>query len=273
MPELPEVETVRRSLELHLVGQVVRAVHAQPVALRRPLEPALLTAALTKQSVLSARRRGKYLLADLGSGDRLFVHLGMTGRLTVCSPEAALAPHTHLRLGLENGRELRFIDPRRFGFVTILDRGAEDRDPSLARLGMEPLSPAFPDRLPQLVRPRSAPVKSLLLDQSLVAGVGNIYAAESLWRAGIHPARKGRCISVPRLEALGRHLQAVLGEAIEMGGTTVRDFATPEGGSGYFAIQLAVYGRAGQGCQRCGAKLKSRPIGGRATVWCGRCQR
>jgi len=165
------------------------------------------------------------------------------------------------------------VDPRRFGFVHWLEPGEESGDPSLATLGVEPLEAAANRDLPALFHTRNAAIKSLLLDQRLVAGVGNIYAVEALWRAGIRPSRRGRRTSLARLQKLVEVLKDVLSEAIEQGGTTIRDFATPEGNFGYFAVKLQAYGRAGKPCLRCGANLRDRRIAGRSTPFCPRCQR
>jgi formamidopyrimidine-DNA glycosylase len=189
------------------------------------------------------------------------------------TPETPALPHTHLTLELDDGRELRYVDPRRFGLVHWLEPGDEAADPSLSSLGMEPLDPKLEEMLPPLMRARRAPVKSLLLDQRLLAGVGNIYAAEALWRVGIHPRRAGSRTAVARLRDLSLAVRNVLTEAVEQGGTTIRDYATPEGNFGYFAFSLEVYGRQGLPCVRCGTTLRSAVIGGRTTAWCPGCQR
>ena len=273
MPELPEVETVRRALALNIQGLQVVAVKGQSIPMRRPLDVERLGAILPGRRFLHPRRRGKYLLLDTDPPGALLVHLGMTGRLVLADPDIAHLPHTHITLTLEGGRELRFVDPRRFGFMSWLVPGDENTDPSLAILGREPLDGAIEEWLPPLLKLRRAPVKSSLLDQRVVAGVGNIYVAEALWRAGIRPTRHGRHTSLERLARLAREVRAVLTEAVEQGGTTIRDFATPDGDSGYFAIKLQVYGRQGQPCATCGTLLRAEVIGGRTTVFCIRCQR
>jgi formamidopyrimidine-DNA glycosylase len=240
MPELPEVETIRRALALELPGLRVEA----------------------GRRFLSPRRRGKYLLLDLDPPGSLLAHLGMSGTIQLVDASSPLRNHTHLRL-----------EPRRFGFVDWLEPGAEISDPSLAALGVEPLSPGLDEALPPMLHTRRAPLKSLLLDQRLVAGVGNIYAVEALWRAGIHPRRAGNRTSLIRLNSLARAVQEVLAEAVTQGGTTLRDFSDPSGEMGYFAIQLAVYGRQGKKCGNCGATIRAEVIGGRTTAWCPQCQR
>jgi formamidopyrimidine-DNA glycosylase len=272
MPELPEVETVRRSLELHVAGRRITSVEGENVALRRPLQPKALAGALIGGGFEAFRRRGKFLLADLDRGGSLLVHLGMTGRLHIATNEPHL-PHTHLVLGLDDGRELRFVDARRFGLVDWLAPGTEADDPSLRTLGVEPLDPKLEEQLPPVLHARRAAVKALLMDQHLVAGVGNIYAAEALYRARIRPARAGNRTSLARLADLARAVREVLTEAVEQGGTTLRDYATPEGDFGYFAVRLQVYGRQGQPCSACGTMLRSAVIAGRTTAWCPRCQR
>jgi formamidopyrimidine-DNA glycosylase len=273
MPELPEVETVRRALELELLGRRITGVRGTSISMRRPLNVAKLSAVLPGRRLAVPRRRGKYLLIDVDPPGTLLNHLGMSGRLTITDTSAPILPHTHITLELDDGRELRFVDPRRFGLMVWLDPGEETADPSLAALGIEPLDPGLEDRLPPLLKARRAPLKSLLLDQHLVAGVGNIYAAEALWRARVRPDRSGHRTSFDRLTALTCEIRSVLAEAVEQGGTTIRDYATPDGDFGYFAVHLAVYGRQGQPCLRCETTLRSDVIGGRATAWCPHCQR
>jgi len=197
----------------------------------------------------------------------------MSGNFQLVDASSPLRTHTHLRLDLENGRQLRFVDPRRFGFVDWLEPGEEFEDRSLATLGIEPLDPGLDEDMPPLFHVRRAPLKSLLLDQRLVAGIGNIYAVEALWRAGIHPRRAGNRTSLSRLALLAHSVQEVLAEAITQGGTTLRDFAGTDGEGGYFAVRLSVYGRQGEPCMNCGATIRAAVIGGRTTAWCSRCQR
>lgn len=273
MPELPEVETIRRALELDLSGPRVISVSGRSIALRRPLDVERLQPLLIGRQFLTPRRRGKFLLLDLEPPGSLLVHLGMTGRIQLVRASLPRHDHTHLVIHLNDGRQLRFVDPRRFGLVDWLDPGAEGRDPSLAKLGVEPLDPNLDKVLPPLLRSRRAPLKSLLLDQRLVAGIGNIYAAEALWRSGIHPRRSGNRTSLLRLTGLAQATQGVLRDAITQGGTTLRDFAAPNGEEGYFAVHLDVYGRQGEPCTKCGATIRAGAIGGRTTAWCPSCQR
>ena len=273
MPELPEVETVRRALALNIPDRRVVAVRGRSISMRRPLEVETLGEILQGRRFLVPRRRGKYLLLDTDPPGSLLVHLGMSGRLMLADADVAHLPHTHITLRLDDGRELRFVDPRRFGLMSWLEPNDEDTDSSLATLGREPLDEAIDQWLPPMLKQRRAPLKTLLLDQRVVAGVGNIYAAEALWRVGIRPTRLGRHTSMKRLARLAQEIRKVLEEAIEQGGTTIRDFATPDGDSGYFAIKLQVYGRQGQPCTRCGTLLRAEVIGGRTTAFCIRCQR
>jgi len=273
MPELPEVETVRRALERHTTGLVVESVRGRAVQLRCPLAIDRLRRRLPGHRLVSFRRRGKYLLIDLDPPGTLLVHLGMSGRLLLCDPASTVLPHTHLTLCLGRDLELRFVDPRRFGLAQWLAPGDEARHPSLAALGVEPLDERASRELSPLLHARRAPLKFLLLDQRLVAGVGNIYATEALWRAGVRPSRPGHRTALPRLEWLVEAVREVLNEAIEQGGTTIRDFASPEGNFGDFAVRLQAYGHAGEPCPRCGEAFLDDRLGGRSTVWCRRCQR
>ena len=273
MPELPEVETVRRSLALEVPGLRIMAVGGQSIAMRRPLDVDRLATLATGRLFLEPRRRGKYLLLDFEPPGSLLAHLGMSGRVQLVDSSSPFRDHTHLKLDLDDGRQLRFVDPRRFGFVDWLEPGEEATDRSLAALGIEPLDPGLDDLLPPLYHARRAPLKSLLLDQRLVAGIGNIYAVEALWRSGIHPRRAGNRTSLSRLAGLAQSVQEVLAEAITQGGTTLRDFAGPDGESGYFAVRLSIYGRQGDPCLKCGTIIRAEVIGGRTTAWCPACQR
>ena len=248
MPELPEVETTRRGLAPHVEGR-----HITGVVLRRPdlrwAIPPEVAADLPGQRVTAVRRRAKYLLLDTAPGSAL-LHLGMSGMLRV----------------------LRFTDPRRFG--CLLWQPAGTVHALLRDLGPEPLSDAFDgDYLAARSRGRKAPVKAFLMDQRIVVGVGNIYAAEALFAAGISPVRPAGRISRERYARLADEVKRVLDHSITRGGTTLRDFISPDGAPGYFEQELAVYGREGEPCVRCGRPLRDEPMAGRATAWCTRCQR
>ena len=273
MPELPEVETVRRALEAEVSGRLVTAVRGRPVRLRRPLDPDAVRAGLVGRRLAGFRRRGKFLLLDTTDGGGLLVHLGMSGRLRLWPEGTTAGSHTHLRLSLDDGRELALVDPRRFGLAVFLPPGAEAEEPALVALGPDALDPDLPEVLDAALERRRAPVKAVLLDQRVVAGLGNIYACEALWRAGVHPARPARSLSRPRRRRLGAAAREVLEEAVARGGTTLRDFAGVDGRAGMFRLELAVYGREGEPCPRCRAPVRRAPLAGRSTWWCPRCQR
>ena len=270
MPELPEVETTRRGLSPHLLGRRVSGVLLRRLDLRWPI-PREIATRLPGQRIDAVRRRAKYLLLDTAAGSAL-LHLGMSGSLRVLPEGAPVRAHDHVDIALDDGQLLRFNDPRRFGCLLWQPVGA--LHPLLARLGPEPLEDAFDgDYLHARSRGLRGPVKSFLMDQAVVVGVGNIYAAEALFRAGIAPLRAAGRVSRERYGALAGAVKAVLAEAITRGGTTLRDFLHPDGSPGYFAQQLDVYGRAGEPCLRCGRRLREARIGQRASVWCPRCQR
>ena len=270
MPELPEVETTRRGLAPHVEGRRVQALTLRRPDLRWPIPPEV-GALLPGQRIDAVRRRAKYLLLDTEAGSAL-LHRGMSGSLRVLSPEVTPRAHDHVDIALEDGRLLRFNDPRRFGCLLWQAPGSTHE--LLRELGPEPLSEQFDgDWLFARSRGRSAPVKTFLMDQRIVVGVGNIYAAEALFAAGISPMRAAGKVSRERYRLLADAVKKILAQAIERGGTTLRDFLAPDGAPGYFEQELSVYGRGGEACPRCGAALKQASIGQRASVWCPRCQR
>ncbi|MZR62869.1 bifunctional DNA-formamidopyrimidine glycosylase/DNA-(apurinic or apyrimidinic site) lyase [Alcanivorax sp. DP30] len=269
MPELPEVETTLRGIRPHLEGQVLSEVVVRERRLRWPVSEELLT--LRNSQVLALRRRAKYLLIELDCGE-LLIHLGMSGTLRVVDQSVPLRKHDHVDLQLDSGKVLRFNDPRRFG--TVLFQAGGEPHPLLAKLGPEPLSEAFSgDWLFDRSRGRKVAVKSFIMDNATVVGVGNIYAQESLFLAGIHPSRAAGKISKARYERFAEAIKTVLARAIEAGGTTLKDFTRADGQPGYFAQSLNVYGRAGQPCLRCKALLKADRHGQRSTSYCPQCQR
>ena len=274
MPELPEVEVLRRSLERPLAGDRFETVRVHFPTLREPLSEKRLRR-LEGRTVTGLRRRAKYLLIDASGGETLVLHLGMSGRLTLVDRAAPLGDHEHLGFELASGRRLRFRDPRRFGLAFVAPTDGLDRDRHFRHLGVEPLSAGFDGgRLADLARGRTAPVKSFLMDARVVVGVGNIYASEALFRARIHPRRSVARIARPRFERLAAAVREVLGEAIEQGGTTLNDFADGEGNSGYFQVSLDVYDREGAPCPTgCGASVRRVVISNRSTYYCPRCQR
>jgi formamidopyrimidine-DNA glycosylase len=270
MPELPEVETTGRGIAPWVEGVRVQSVVVRHAGLRWPI-PAALAQRLQGQLVERVTRRGKYLLLQAGEG-HVLVHLGMSGSLRIVEPGAEVKKHDHVDFVLDNGKVLRFHDPRRFGCILWLD-GDPMLHPLLATLGPEPLSEAFnADGLFALSRKRTAPVKQFIMDSHVVVGVGNIYANEALFMAGILPTRKAGTISKARYAKLVATIKAVLANAIKSGGTTLRDFVGGDGKPGYFKQQLHVYGRGGEPCTQCGGLLTEIRQGQRTTVYCHKCQ-
>jgi formamidopyrimidine-DNA glycosylase len=270
MPELPEVETTRRGLLPDLAGRRVHAVVARHTALRYPL-PRNLSRLLAGQTLLGIDRRGKYLLFRFDKGT-LILHLGMSGSLRLV--DAGAPPGRHDHLDLVFGRRLvRLRDPRRFGAVLWV-QGDAAAHPLLARLGIEPLSDAFDGIwLHTATRGRSTPIKLFLMDSHAIVGIGNIYASESLFRAGIDPRTPAGRLSRRRCERLAAAVKATLDAALDAGGSTLRDFIHSDGGSGWFQQQHFVYGREGEPCRTCGAKVRALRMGQRSTFHCPRCQR
>ena len=270
------------SLARRLPGRRVERVGVHFPTLREPLDEKRLRRLVAGRRILELRRRAKYLLIDLIDETRpeastraatLVVHLGMSGRLTVVPEEEPEAEHEHVTFHLDHGERLRLVDPRRFGVVFALLPGELTLDPHFVHLGIEPLSPDFNGaHLQRVAEGRRGPIKNLLMDARLVVGVGNIYACETLWRAGVHPRRSAARISEATWERLADTVQEVLGDAIEKGGTTLNDFQDGEGNSGYFQISLAVYGREGEPCPRCGREIRRQTQAGRGTFYCPGCQ-
>jgi len=272
MPELPEVETTRRGIEPHITGKKIREIIIRRSDLRQPVTPGIDV--ITGQRVLHVRRRSKYLLIDLEYGSTLLVHLGMSGSLRITRESDEWRRHDHIGITFTRGIQLRYHDPRRFGLVLLLPPGSEQSHPLLAKLGPEPLDTAFTtETLAAACRRRSTPIKQAIMDAHVVVGVGNIYASESLFRAGIRPLTRASRVSRPRLEVLADAIRQVLGEAIEQGGTTLRDFVNSNGQPGYFRQRLLVYDRGGEPCRTCGTPIQRAVIGQRSTYWCPTCQK
>ena len=268
MPELPEVETTRRGIAPHIERQRVSGAIVRQPQLRWPVPD--LDQLLAGQTVRAVERRAKYLLLRFDHGS-LIIHLGMSGSLRVLPANSPPRPHDHVDL-LFGARCLRLHDPRRFGAILWADGDPLDH-PRLQALGPEPLSDDFTgDYLRARARGRRVAIKSLLMDGGVVVGVGNIYATEALFHAGIHPARVAGRVSRARLASLVAEVKRVLGHAIERGGTTLRDFVNETGEPGYFAQELFVYGRAGEPCRTCGTAIRTRQIGQRASAYCPHCQ-
>ena len=283
MPELPEVETVRRGLAPVMEGAVIARADVNRPDLRWPFPPQMAQR-LSGQKVMGLRRRSKYILADLASGESLLIHLGMSGRMLISGDplgnfvhdHPAPEKHDHVVLHMDNGARITFNDPRRFGAMDLLDTATAESHKLLAVLGPEPLSNDFhEDMLITAFQGRNTPVKSALLDQRIVAGLGNIYVCEALYRAGIHPARKAGRISSTRVASLVPIIRQVLSEAIEAGGSSLRDFRQADGELGYFQHSFDVYGREGEPCRTptCGTSIKRIVQSGRSSFFCGNCQR
>ena len=275
MPELPEVETVRSALEPVLHGQQISSVRLTRQDLRWPL-PGNLPESLTGQICGLPWRRGKYILIPLlPSGKTLLVHLGMSGAIRLYQHQPAqFGKHDHFSVGLADGQWFVFSDPRRFGHLDLLESGKEEAHPLLSGMGVEPLSNHFSSAyLDRVLAARKQPIKTALLDQRLIAGLGNIYVSEALFRAGISPRRQARNIVGKRTERLVPAIRATLTEAISAGGTSLRDHIQPGGEIGYFVQNLKVYGREGAGCPVCDKPIKMLRQGGRSGFYCPNCQR
>lgn len=287
MPELPEVETVRRGLEPVMAGRRVLKATLRRPDLRFPLPPRF-AARLKGARIERLARRGKYLLAPLGTGETLVMHLGMSGRFTITGAQGdAHAPgdfrharavdpaHDHVVFALEGGASVTYNDPRRFGFMDLVPAKGLPASPHFARMGPEPLEAAFDGaRLAAALAGRRAPLKALLLDQRVVAGLGNIYVAEALHRARLSPSRPGGALSAREADTLADAIKAVLADAIAAGGSSLRDYADAQGGLGYFQHAFAVYDREGEPCPRlrCRGVIARSVQSGRASYACTACQ-
>ncbi|WP_323022126.1 bifunctional DNA-formamidopyrimidine glycosylase/DNA-(apurinic or apyrimidinic site) lyase [Pararhodobacter sp.] len=287
MPELPEVETVRRGLVPAMEGKRIERAEVRRPDLRWPF-PERMAERLTGAGIERLRRRSKYILADLSTGETLLVHLGMTGRMTVSGIAAPYVPgqfhhthplpekHDHVVFDMGDGARVTFNDARRFGAMDLMQTDRAEAHPLLAALGPEPLGNDFhADLLEARLKGRKGPVKVLLLDQRIVAGLGNIYVSEALHRAGIHPERAGGSISREGLERLVGDIRAVLAEAIEAGGSSLRDYRQADGELGYFQHSFRVYDRAGAPCPTpgCTGSVQRIVQGGRSSYYCATCQR
>src|SRR5579864_864573 len=274
MPELPEVETIARGLATRVVGDVIESVWlgSKPEPLKSPA--AEIVSALESKNILDVRRVGKHIVFDLAPASgaqankkpdaQWIVHLGMTGSLLVCAPETELAKHTHAIVRLASGRELRFVDPRRFGRLSVIE---EFEAP-----GAEPLDVGF-EKFAALFRGRKTPIKSALLNQKLLSGVGNIYADEALFRAGIRPRRRAASLTRDELRRLHLSLKRVLKQAIRLGGSSISDYVDANGEEGFFQLKHRVYGREGKPCLVCKGPIKRIVIAGRSSHYCPNCQK
>ena len=280
MPELPEVETIARGLHKRVAGDMIQSVWLgqKPEPLKSP--PAEIVSVLERSRIVRVRRVGKHIVFDLQQPPakktslerrgQWVVHLGMTGRMQVSTPEVEVARHTHAIVKLASGREVRFVDPRRFGrlAVTRCEPGTPD---GFSAPGDEPLE-SQADRFVELFRGRKTPIKSALLNQSLLSGIGNIYADESLFRAGVRPRRRAASLTRAQLRALHHAVQEVLREAIALGGSSISDYVDADGEEGFFQLQHRVYGREGEPCLVCQTPVKRLVIAGRSSHYCPRCQ-
>ncbi len=283
MPELPEVETVRRGLAPAMEGFVISQAQVNRPDLRWPF-PENMAARLTDKRVLRLRRRSKYILADLDSGETALIHLGMSGRMLVSGDplgqfvrdHPAPEKHDHVVFEMENGARITFNDPRRFGAMDLFTTADGDSHPLLATIGPEPLGNSFDENyLVTALSNRNTPMKSALLDQKTVAGLGNIYVCEALFRSKIHPARPARRVSKDRISRLVPVIRDVLSDAIRAGGSSLRDFRQADGELGYFQHSFDVYGREGEPCRSADCQSTIRRIvqSGRSTFYCPTCQR
>jgi formamidopyrimidine-DNA glycosylase len=283
MPELPEVETIARGLQQKVAGDVIESVWLGSKPQTMKSRPAEIAATLEHARITQVRRMGKHIVFNLerngvpapaktrrrttapGPHSQWIVHLGMTGRMLVCEPSAELAKHTHAIVTLASGRELRFVDPRRFGRLSVASQGDFEAG------GSEPLE-VEKDRFVALFRGRKTPIKSALLNQKLLRGVGNIYADESLFRAGLRPRRRVSTITRAQLEKLYEAVQEVLKEAIALGGSSISNYVDADGEEGFFQLQHRVYGREGDPCLVCKTPIKRVVIVGRSSHYCPKCQ-
>lgn len=271
MPELPEVETIARGLAKRVTGDVIESVWLgqKPEPLKSPARE--IAAALEHSRILGVRRVGKHIVFDLRQNHgkppqawQWIVHLGMTGRMQVCEPQTEIAKHTHAIARLSSGKEVRFVDPRRFGRLSVTR--------ALQASGIEPLDAKF-ERFLELFRGRRTPIKSALLNQKLLSGVGNIYADESLFRAGIRPRRRASAITRAQFSKLLAAVKQVLQEAIVAGGSSVSDYVDADGEEGFFQLQHRVYGREGELCPVCDTRIKRVVVAGRSSHYCPQCQK
>lgn len=273
MPELPEVETVKRSLAGQLTGERITGVTIYyPGNIKRP-EPELFKRTLTGKEFLGIDRRGKFLLLALSGGYVLVVHLRMTGQLFMTGAGEPLDKHTHIVFSLSGERELRYADQRKFGILELVRQGEVNQLKGLKELGLEPLSSDFTlERLVAVLRNKKRPIKNLLLDQTVVAGIGNIYADEILFEAGIHPEKPAGDLTEEEIAALWQAVPRMLELGIQHRGTSIRNYVDGEGQKGSFQNLLRVYGRPGEPCCRCGAAIVRIKVAGRGTYFCPRCQ-
>jgi formamidopyrimidine-DNA glycosylase len=274
MPELPEVETVRRSLEMALPERSFVDVEVRQPRLRFTVDEEQLRELILQRRVRGLTRRAKYIIVHFAGGSCLILHLGMTGQLLLLSASQPLDKHDHVIFSLDNGLQLRFRDPRRFGAIAAVEEAGLQQHALLNHLGVEPLSEDFTaEYLFKRSRKSKKPVKNFIMDQQVLVGVGNIYASEALFLAGIYPMRAAGRISLARWQRLHATIQQVLQEALALGGTTIDDFRNSDGSSGYFQQKLRAYGRKGEACVNCQSAIRAETLAGRSTFYCPKCQK
>ena len=274
MPELPEVETVKRSLNPFLKDVKIENIEILFTGIIKEPEPALFKEKIKGKTIIEIKRRGKYLLFSLNQELTLVIHLRMTGQLTICDKELPINKHTHLIFALSSGKELRFTDVRKFGLVYLVPSGKWEGIKGLFNLGFEPLAEDFTfEVFAELITNKQGKLKPFLLDQSKIAGIGNIYADEILFEAGLHPQREIKTLTSEEIQKLYFALRTKLEESIKYRGTSKRDYVDGRGEKGEFQERLQVYGRKGEVCNRCGIRLQRIVVAGRGTVFCPHCQR
>lgn len=273
MPELPEVETIRRGLEPALISQKIVKCKFFAKKLRWEIVTSDFAGFVNEQSVLSLSRRGKYIIVHLDNDAAIVIHLGMSGRLGLFHQTAPIEKHTHAIFYLSNGMELRYRDPRRFGSIEVAPPHTIASFPRFSHLGVEPLSNEFNFQYLTKKTKSMRAIKLVIMDAKIVVGVGNIYANESLFYSKIDPRRHANSLSVQEIQALVKSLKRVLNTAIEKGGTTLNDFRNAYGEPGFFQLELAVYGRADHPCPLCGHSIHKTMVGARSTFFCPHCQK
>ncbi len=272
MPELPEVETTRRGISEHITGQTISSIRVNNPKLRWPVPVSVMQSSLPGREILSVKRRAKYLLLDCGIGN-IILHLGMSGSLRFLDQSVAAGKHDHVEILFDSGKVLRLRDPRRFGSVLWTNQPVYEHR-LLASLGPEPLSDEFDGTyLFHKTRKRRCSIKNLIMDAHIVVGIGNIYACEALFHAGLRPGKSAAGLTRQSSHLLVATIRQVLSKAIAAGGTTLRDFTNTEGQAGYFSQSLFVYGREAEPCLQCGASIKRKVIGQRSSFYCPNCQK
>lgn len=274
MPELPEVETIRRALSQHLPGQRIECIRVRDSRLRSPVDQKRLKRLIVGQPIHEINRRAKYLLIHLANDSDLIIHLGMSGQLLLLREALPFEKHDHVIFYFDNDTELRFRDPRRFGLVDAIKSEEFEHDRRFMNLGVEPLEPTTRARLLyERAGHLKKPIKNLLMDASFIVGVGNIYANEALFHAGIHPFTPANHLKSADWQRLLGEVKRVLKKAIQKGGTTLNDFVNSDGEMGYFQLSLAVYDKEGKLCSKCKTKIERVVQVGRSTFFCPRCQK